>query len=87
MTHLIYMVLGINSLSLRPDSDSLTGFIRPTLFINNLHVVPGLFIKPMRSITCPLTHDLNTFIMQKNRKYEAENDSTLLYLIYKLYLP
>ena len=94
MSHLRHVVLGIKSSSLRYyDSNSLTGFIRSTMFISNLQVLHGgylnffCFYQACASPTCPFTHDLNTCIIQKNRKYKTENDSTWHHLIYKLTYP
>lgn len=96
MTHLMHVFLGVESFSLRHDSNSLICFVRPTVFISSLRIASWIlhgghlkffcFHGTYASTTCSLTHDLNTCIIQKNRKHQAENGSTLLHLYKRVYL-
>lgn len=93
MTHLRRIVLGVNTSSLRHDSNSLTGFIWSTMFIRNLQVLHGgylnffPFYQAQASTICPFTHDFNTCIVQKKGIHKTENDSTWHHLSYKLAYP
>lgn len=93
MTHLRRIVLGVNSSSLRHDSNSLTGFIWSTMFIRNLQVLHDgclnffPFYQAYASTTHPFTHDFNTCIVQKKGTHKTDNDSTWHHLSYKLAYP